>query len=196
APVPLLVTGPAGVGKTAFALRLAHAARDRYLDGQLYVDLRGFAPSGTPMPPAEAVRLFLDALQVPPQRIPDGLDAQVGLYRSLLADRRMLVVLDNARDAEQVRPLVPGAPGCATVITSRNRLPGLVAALAAYPLPLTVLPPAEARHVLAARLGAARVAAEPDAVDALTASCGGLPLALAVVAARAATRADVSLAGL
>src|SRR5205823_3101909 len=115
------IAGTAGVGKTALAVHWAHRMVDRFPDGQLYVNLRGFDPRGA-MAPDEAVRAFLDALAVPPQRIPIGFDAQVGLFRSLLSGRRMLLVLDNAGDAEQVRPLLPGAPGCLTLVTSRRQL--------------------------------------------------------------------------
>ena len=179
------IAGTAGIGKTALAVHWAHRVADRFPDGQLYVNLRGFDPAGAPMVPAEAVRGFLDALGVPPERLPSSLDAQAALYRSLLAGKRMLVLLDNARDAEQVRPLLPGAPGCLALVTSRDQLTSLVAADGAQPLPLDVLPPAEARALLARRLGGARAAAEPAAADQLISACAGLPLALAIAAARA-----------
>jgi DNA-binding SARP family transcriptional activator len=190
------IAGTAGIGKTALAVRWAHSVADRFPDGQLYVNLRGFDPSGSAMSPAEAVRGFLDALEVPPQRIPASFDAQVGLYRSLLAGRRMLVLLDNARDADQVRPLLPGSPGCLVLVTSRNQLSGLVAAEGAQPLALDVLSTAESGDLLASRLGRDRVAAQPGAVDEIVARCARLPLALAVVAARAALRPDLPLAEL
>ncbi|WP_229401829.1 ATP-binding protein [Micromonospora okii] len=189
------IGGTAGVGKTALAVHWAHQVKDRFPDGQLYVDLRGFDPAA-PTSPAEALGGFLEALAVPAARMPTGLDAQAGLFRSLLTDRRMLVVLDNARDAEQVRPLLPGSPGCLVVVTSRHRMPGLVAAEGARPLALGLLSVAEARELLSRRLGAARVAAEPEAVDRIVAASSGLPLALAVVAARAATQPDFGLARL
>ena len=188
------VSGTAGVGKTALAIRWAHRVADRFPDGQLYVNLRGFDSSGSVMDPAEAVRGFLDALGVAPQRIPAGLAAQSGLYRSLLSGRRILVVLDNARDAEQVRPLLPGSPGCLAVVTSRVRLAGLVAANGAYPLMLDLLSPAESRDLLGRRLGPDRLAAEPDAVEEIIVRCARLPLALAIVAAQAATDPHASLA--
>jgi hypothetical protein len=137
------------------------------------------------MPAAQAVRGFLDALGVPPERIPQHPDAQAALYRSLLAGKRMLVVLDNARDADQVRPLLPGASTALAVVTSRNQLTALVAADGAHPLTLDVLSPAEAHELLAHRLGAGRVAAEPDAVQQIITRCARLPLALAIAAARA-----------
>ncbi|WP_328349723.1 tetratricopeptide repeat protein [Streptomyces sp. NBC_00445] len=187
------VSGMAGVGKTALAVHWAQRVADRFPDGQLYVNLRGFDPSGAAVTPDQAVRGFLDALGVPAQQVPLDLQARVGLYRSLLAGRRVLVVLDNARDADQVRPLLPGSPGCLAVVTSRNRLTGLVAAEGAHPLALDLLSPAEARDLLARRLGAHRVAAEPDAVQEIVTRCARLPLALAIVAARAATHSGFPL---
>jgi tetratricopeptide (TPR) repeat protein len=190
------VSGTAGVGKTTLAVHWAHRVANRFPDGQLYVNLRGFEPSGTAMPVGEAIRGFLAALGVPAERLPAGLDAQAALYRSLLTGRRVLVVLDNARDAEQVRPLLPGAPGCLAVVTSRNRLTGLVAAEGAYPIGLDLLTEAESCELLARRLGIERVRAEPDAVGDIIAYCARLPLALSVVAARAATQDGLPLARL
>ncbi|WFE64717.1 tetratricopeptide repeat protein [Micromonospora sp. WMMD714] len=190
------VGGTAGVGKTALAVHWAHRVADRFPDGQLYVNLRGYDPESPALSPAEAVAGFLEALAVPPERIPVGLAAQAALYRSLLADRRMLVLLDNARDADQVRPLLPSSPGCLVLVTSRSQLPGLVTAEGARPLPLDVLSPTEGRELLTRRLGADRVAAEPAAVDRIVAAAAGLPLALAIVAARAATYPDFPLARL
>src|SRR5215468_8546073 len=165
------VSGTAGVGKTALAVHWAHQVAGQFPDGQLYVNLRGFDPSGQVMVPAEAVRRFLDALQVPPERIPVDLDAQVALYRSQLAGKRMLVVLDNARDTAQVRPLLPGAPTCLVVVTSRNQLTGLIASDGAHPVTLDLLNDDEARQLLARRLGTAPVAAEPAAVDEIIKRC-------------------------
>jgi tetratricopeptide (TPR) repeat protein len=155
-------------------------------DGQLYVDLRGFGPSGQAVRPADAVRGFLEALGTAPADVPTDLPAQVGLYRSLTSGKRVIVLLDNAADAEQVRPLLPGAAGSVAVVTSRHQLPGLVAE-GAYPVTLDVLPAGESRALLAGRLGADQVDAEPDAVARIVAICAGLPLALAIVAARATT---------
>jgi DNA-binding SARP family transcriptional activator/tetratricopeptide (TPR) repeat protein len=180
------LSGTAGIGKTALALHWAHRVAGQFPDGQLYVNLRGFEPTGSAMDPAEAVRGFLHALHVPPHRIPPSVDAQAALYRSQLTDKQILVVLDNARDAEQVRPLLPGSSRCLVVVTSRNQLTSLAATDGAQPVTLDLLPVDEARHLLAGRLGADRLAAEPDAVHDIIASCAGLPLALAIVAARAA----------
>ncbi|WP_055526239.1 AfsR/SARP family transcriptional regulator [Streptomyces graminilatus] len=179
------IGGMAGVGKTTLAVHLAYRVADRYPDGQLYVNLRGFDLNGSAMTPAEAIRGFLASLGVSPQRIPDGLDAQAALYRSFLADRRMLVLLDNARDTEQVRPLLPGSAGCLVLITSRNQLSSLVAAHGAHPLELDVMSAGSARESLVRRLGADRVDAEPEATETIIALCGRLPLALSVITARA-----------
>src|SRR6266568_6614892 len=130
------VDGMPGIGKTALAVHWAHQVADRFPDGQLYINLRGFDPSGVPVPAVEAIRGFLDAFGIPASQIPRSLDAQAGLYRSLLAGRRVLGVLDNARDVEQVRPLLPGSPGCLALVTSRSHLTGLVAGEGAYPLAL------------------------------------------------------------
>jgi hypothetical protein len=160
------------------------------------VNLRGFGPSRQVMTAAEAVLGFLHALEAPPDRIPDGLDAQAALYRSLLAGRRMLVVLDNAFSVDQVRPLLPGSPGCATVVTSRNRLDKLITDEGARPLTVSLPSPDDARALLAGRIGQARVAAEPEAVQEIIESCAGLPLALSIVAARAVLHPEFSLEAL
>jgi tetratricopeptide (TPR) repeat protein/transcriptional regulator with XRE-family HTH domain len=187
------VSGTAGVGKTALAVHWAHRVRASFPDGQLYLNLRGFEAAAPPVPPGEAIRVFLDALAVPTHRIPVGLAEQVGLYRSLVADRRILVVLDNARDSEQVRPLLPGGDAARVVITSRNRLLGLVAAEGARPLPLGTMDAGQANELLRRRLGRGRVDREPEAAAEIVARCGGLPLALALVAARVAAHPRCTL---
>jgi tetratricopeptide (TPR) repeat protein len=187
------IDGTAGVGKTALALQWAHQVADQFPDGQLYVNLRGFDASGQVMEPATAVRGFLDALEVPSQRTSADPDAQVALYRSLLSGRRMLIMLDNARDSGQVRPLLPGTPGCLVVVTSRNQLSSLLATHGARPVTLDLLAPDEARDLLATRLGAERLDAEPDAVARIIARCARLPLALTLVAAHAALRPQLRL---
>lgn len=188
-----VLTGTAGVGKTALAVHWAHRVREHFPDGQLYVNLRGFVPAGAAAGPAEAVRRFLTALGVDVQRIPADLDDQAALYRSEVSGRRMLILLDNARDTAQVRPLLPGAPGCVVVVTSRNQLSGLVAADGGHPVTLDLLTVAEARELLARRLGADRVHAEPAAVEEIISRCARLPLALGIVAASAVTRAGLAL---
>ena len=190
------ITGMAGVGKSALAVHWSHQIRDRFPDGQLYVNLRGFDPAGPAMEPADAVRGFLDAFAVPPERIPVDLDEQEGLYRSILADLRVLILLDNARDGRQVRPLLPGSPGCLVVVTSRSQLIGLAATHAAHSLSIDLLSGHEARRLLTRRLGPERVAAEPAAVNEIIRACAGLPLALSVVIARAAANPRLLLAGL
>ena len=196
APVIVTVVGPAGVGKTALALRWAHRIADRFDDGHMYVNLRGFDPGGSPMAPAEALRRFLGTLNVPTQHIPADPDAQAALYRSLLAGKKILILLDNARDPAQVRALLPGAPGCLVLITSRSDMSGLVATDGAHPLTLDLLTDAEANGLLSHRLGVDRVAAEPDAVEQLVTACARLPLALAIVAARATAQRHLPLAAL
>ncbi len=191
-----VIDGTAGVGKTALAVYWAHQAAEEFPDGQLYVNLRGFGPSGSPVTPEEALRGLLAALQVPSAQIPETLDAQAALYRSALVGRRMLILLDNARDAGQVRPLLPGGTACPVLITSRSRLTGLVAVEGAHPLSLDVLSETDACELLSRQLSARRVHAEPAAARALAGLCAGLPLALAVAAARAAARPGMPLAAL
>ena len=188
------IGGTAGVGKTALALHWAHQVAGRFADGQLYVNLRGFDPTGDPMAVSEAVRGFLDALGVPADRIPPQPEAQTALYRSVLANRKMLIVLDNAREEQQVRPLLPASPASLVIVTSRNQLAGLAAADRARLLTLDVLSPSEAVNMLTTRIGATRAAAEPGAVGEIAAMCGRLPLALAVAAARAEARPGFPLA--
>jgi DNA-binding SARP family transcriptional activator/tetratricopeptide (TPR) repeat protein len=188
------LAGAGGIGKTSLALRWAYQHLDRFPDGQLFVNLRGFDPSGEPMSAAVAVRGFLDALGVHPNAVPADSDAQSALYRSLTADKRMLILLDNAVDTEQVIPLLPGGRTSTVLVTSRNRLIGLVSAHGAQPLWLDVLPDADARSLLAARLGAERLTGEPNAIDDLLAHCAGLPLALSIVASRAQAQRELPLA--
>lgn len=187
------IIGPGGVGKTSLALHWAHRAAHRFPDGQLYANLRGFTPSGTPLSPHAVIRAFLQALGVDPDAIPCDDEAQVGLYRSLTADRELLVLLDNVQDSEQVSDLVPGGPACTVVVTSRRHLPGLVTTHGARPLPLDVLSPPEARDLLVRHIGAARADREPDAVRALAERSAGLPLAISVLGARATVRPDLPL---
>jgi tetratricopeptide (TPR) repeat protein len=188
------IGGAGGMGKTWLALLWAHRHLDRFPDGQLFVDLHGFSPTQEPMAPATAVRGFLDGLGVDPGRIPSDLDAQAALYRSLVADRRMLIMLDNAATTDQVVPLLPGSSACTVLVTSRTRLASLIDRYGARHLCLGVLTRAEARVLLTARVGADRVAAESGAVDELVELCGGYPLALSITARNAATRPTIPLA--
>lgn len=190
------IDGTAGIGKTTLAVHWAQRNAERFPDGQLHVNLRGFAPGARPVAPVEAIRGFLDALGVPAESVPEELDARAALYRTLLADRRVLVVLDNARDTEQVRPLLPGSMSCAVVVTSRNQLTGLIAAEGATPVTLDLLSTAESLDLLARRLGPERIAAEPEAAVELTELCARLPLALSIAAARAIVSPRLSVADL
>ncbi len=190
------IGGTAGVGKTALAVYWAHQVSDQFPDGQLYVDLRGFDASGSPVRPHDALHGFLEALGVPSARVPARQDARAGLYRTLLSGRRVLVLLDNAHSAEQVRPLLPAGRGCMVVITGRSQLSALVVTHAAQLICLDVLSAGEAHDLLALRLGADRVAHEPDAVRRLTDLTARLPLALSIIAARAAAHPRHPLAAL
>ncbi|MFF4810322.1 BTAD domain-containing putative transcriptional regulator [Micromonospora chersina] len=188
-PTALVIDGMPGVGKTTLAVHLAHRLAGRYPDGQLHADLRGFDSGGTAMPPTEALRGFLWSLGVAPAAIPAEPHAQAGLYRSLLAERRMLILLDNCHGWDQVRHLLPGAGGSLVIATSRRRVTGPAGA---HPLHLDPLTDAEARELLTRWLGDA-AAAEPAAVDEIVARCGGLPLALALLATRTLGRPGLSL---
>ena len=187
------IGGTAGVGKTALAIHWAHQARAYFPDGQLYVNLRGYAPT-PPMRPIEALAQFLHGLGMAAEQVPVELEEAAALYRTLLADKQVLVVLDNARDAEQVRPLLPGSPGCLVVVTSRDRLAGLVATHGAHRLGLDVLASDEAVLLLAHILGEERVAAEPQATTELAEVCGFLPLALRIAAANLLDQPQHSIA--
>jgi DNA-binding SARP family transcriptional activator len=187
-PTPAVaIVGTAGVGKTTLAVHWAHRARDRFPDGQLYVDLQGYA-AVPPLRAIDAVGRFLRALGVPPERVPADLQEAAGLYRTLLAPRRMLVVLDNAGSPDQVRPLLPGSPGCLALVTSRDRLDGLVARDGAYRLTLDVLAPSEAEILLRRTVGSDRLAGDADARAELARLCAYLPLALRIAAANLSGR--------
>ncbi|HEX4831520.1 MAG TPA: tetratricopeptide repeat protein [Trebonia sp.] len=190
------IGGTAGVGKTALALNWAHGVAQRFPDGQLYANLHGFDTSSAPADPADILRGFLDALGVHPSALPAGRDALAALFRSRIADQRMLLVLDNASDVAQVRPLLPASPGSLVVITSRRELTALAASEGARLLSLDVLTEPEADELLTARLGPGRIAAEPQAVRDLARLCARLPLALSVVVARAAAAPRLPLSAL
>lgn len=191
-----VVSGAPGVGKSTLAVHWGHRSAVAFPDGQLYLNLRGFDPSSPPVSPGDAVRVFLGALGVPAPRIPRDPVERVGLYRSLTSARRILIVIDNARDAEQVRPLLPGGAEARVVITSRNPMLGLVATDGALPVVLDVLTAGEARELLRRRLGPDRVDTHREAVSDIIARCACLPLALALVSARAATHPRHTLSDL
>ena len=185
-PQTVAIDGPPGAGKTALALRVAHAVVDQYSDGQLYVDLRGYSPDGQPRIVDEVLEEFLTALGVQIDVIPAGLEARAKLYRSVLADRRVMVVLDNAADSQQLEPLMPASSGCGVVVTSRKRITGL-AMRGDRRITLGPMSEDESITLLRKVIGADRAAAEPDAVRALADRCGHLPLALRIAAERVAT---------
>ncbi|HEV8562249.1 MAG TPA: tetratricopeptide repeat protein [Actinophytocola sp.] len=190
-----IIAGTAGVGKTSLAVHWAHRVRERFSDGQLYVNLRGYDP-GTPVTPEQALDRFLRAMDVLPGAIPRDSEARAALYRSLLADRRVLVVLDNAASAGQVRPLLPGTDTCFVVITSRSRLSSLVAREGAHRLTLDVLPEPEAIALLRATINGFRHHDDPNDIGELARLCARLPLALRIAAERASSRPQTPLADL
>ncbi|WP_206505380.1 AfsR/SARP family transcriptional regulator [Streptomyces chrestomyceticus] len=192
-PALCVVTGPAGVGKTSLAVHWAYTYAGDYPGGILYADLHAMEPDGTGPQPAGVLHDFLQALGIPEERLPADARGAEQLYRSLLTGRRVLVLLDNARDSAQVRPLLPGTPGSTVLVTSRNRLEGLAATDCARLLPLERLAPPDGVQVLRTVIGEARVAAEPVAAAELSALCDGLPLALRLAAARLAARPRLSL---
>lgn len=186
--VPIVtLAGQPGVGKTTLAVRAAHLLRDRFPDGQLYVDLRGYA-LGPPADGKDVLSRFLRALGVPPDEIPPDADEQSTMLRSLLSGRRMLLVLDNASAPDQVRPLLPGTASCRVIVTSRDDLRGLIAMNGARTVPVDVFDAAESEALLSKLLG-------PGDHAELAARCGHLPLALRVAAAYLAGRDDVTISG-
>ncbi|MFC4015814.1 BTAD domain-containing putative transcriptional regulator [Nonomuraea purpurea] len=185
------ISGIGGVGKTALAVHVAHLVDEVFPDGQLYADLRGYSDEATA--PESALGGFLRALGIPPDVIPEGLAERSALYRSILAERRILVLLDNARDAEQVSPLLPGSPGCAAIVTSRVKLADLPSAKL---IDLDVMEPDEALSLFSTVAGAERVSAEHGAAMDVVAACGFLPLAVRIVAARLAARPSWTVASL
>ncbi len=189
-----VITGSAGVGKTALAVRWAHRVRDQFPDGQLFADLRGYAFQEQARP-VEVLAAFLRALGIPGERVPVDVEEAAGLYRTLLASRRVLVVLDNANGALQVRPLLPGSLGCRVLITSRDSMSGLVAREGAHRMSVDVLPPDEAHLLLARTIGDERVGAEPEAAGELARLCARLPLALRIAAAHLSGRPEQAISG-
>ncbi|MBB6550133.1 AfsR/SARP family transcriptional regulator [Nonomuraea rubra] len=192
--VALAVDGMPGVGKTTLAIRLAHRLAHAYPDGQLYADLRGFSADGPVLSADEVLRGFLTSLGLPQEDLPTQLHALAGLFRSRMSGRRVLLLLDNCGDFEQIRHVLPGTPGSLAIVTSRVRMTSLITAGGAHPLPVDLPSAHEARELLAHRLGAGRVAAEPQAAEEIIERCGRLPLAIALTAARAVTQPTVTLA--
>lgn len=195
-PRSVVVCGPGGAGKTALVVHWARQHADAFPDGQLWVDLHGFDPGVEPTAPETALRRLLVALGLDPAGVPTELADMVACYRTLLADRRVLLVADDVGTVAQVRPLLPPGSGSAAMVTSRSGLPGLVANVGAPVLPVGLLDRTAAEDLLARRIGEGRTAAEPDAVERLLVRCDGLPLALSIVAGRAAAVPSLPLAAL
>ena len=190
------IDGIAGVGKTALAVHFAHRVAAGFPDGQLFVNLRGFDPDQPPLAPADVLAGFVRALGADSSQAPRDLDELAAVYRSLLNGRRVLVVLDNAASAGQVRPLLPGMAGCLAIVTSRNTLSGLAARDGARRLTLDLLPPGDAVTLIGRVAGTQRTAADPAAADRLAQLCGRLPLALRITADRAASHRHLSMTDL
>jgi tetratricopeptide (TPR) repeat protein/transcriptional regulator with XRE-family HTH domain len=182
------VIGGGGLGKTTLAVHVAHQAAQDFPDGQLYIDLRGADP--VPREPADVLAFFLNAFGIPTGELPGDIDERAALFRTVLSGRRVLIVLDNAREPAQIRPLIPATQGCAVLVTSRDKLSGLAGA---HRLDLELLPTEDARNLLARIIGADRAALEPEAVDAILGSCAGLPLAVRIAGARLVDRPTWSL---
>lgn len=193
--IPLLITicGQAGIGKTALGVHWASQIARHFPDGQLYINLKGFDRSGSPISADEAVRELLSAFEVPLDAVGPHLETQAKKYRSLIAGKRILILLDNARDADQVRPLLPSHPQALTIVTSRNWLGGLIIHEHAQPVELGLLSEGEAWELLAGRLGAGRLRSDPQSVEDLVEYCSGLPLALSIFAARASGTPELPL---
>ncbi|HET7017796.1 MAG TPA: tetratricopeptide repeat protein [Streptosporangiaceae bacterium] len=190
----IVISGTAGIGKTALAVHWARQVASQFPDGQLYIDLRGFDADDRALDPGDVLWNFLRALGIPAARLPLGNAERAALYRSVLVGKRVLAVLDNAKDADQVRPLLPSSPGCLVIVTSRSALTSLIAVEGARPVSLDLLTEADASDLLARRLGEERLAAEPVAADDIIAGCAGLPLSLTIVAARLAAKPGSPLA--
>jgi tetratricopeptide (TPR) repeat protein len=189
------IAGAPGVGKTALALHWAHRVRHRFPDGDLFIDMQGYGP-GTPLSSAHALSTFLRALDMPSSGIPETLDEQAALFRSLLDGKRMLVFIDNAFSSAQVRPLLPASRRCFAVITSRSALPSLVTREGAVRVSVDMLSPDESVELLSELIGSERIDAERDKASQVAELCGHLPLALRIVAERAARRPEFSLSEL
>lgn len=190
-----IVTGSPGVGKTALAVHWAQRERARFPDGDLYFDLHGYSP-GPSFTANDALSAFLLALDVPGKKIPRGVEAKSALFRSLLDDRQMLILLDNVTHPDEVRALLPSTPTCLLIVTSRSSLPGLVARNSACRIPLDMLPPADSSALLREVIGSDRTSEEPGAIGELADRCGHLPLALRIAGERVAAHPYLRLSDL